>query len=356
MTPTLPRLLPALLLGVLAVAPSFAPAQPEPTKQPPGGAWTRPAALRQGDTIAFVAPAGPADPEKVGKAKERFEQMGFKVKVPPTLPTRKDRYLAGSDEERAAEFNAAVKDPGVQAVFAVKGGYGLTRILDRIDYAAVRANPKVIAGFSDLTALHLAVAKKCRLVTFHAPMSQYGLYRDDGGFKYSSDLFWRAVRADRYPKDGGGYTIPLAAGGPEPYSLVRGKARGRLVGGNLTLVGATMGTPYEVESDGNILLLEDTGEKGYRIDRLLSQLRLAGHLDKFAGFILGTFDGADEAELRTILREYFAGRKVPVIANFPVGHTAFNATLPHGGLVEVDTNAMTVAVLEAPVALGPAGP
>jgi muramoyltetrapeptide carboxypeptidase len=124
------------------------------------------------------------------------------------------------------------------------------------------------------------------------------------------------------------------------------------VGGNLTLVGATMGTPYEVEPDGNILLLEDTGEKGYRIDRLLSQLKLAGHLDRFAGFILGTFDGADEAELEAVFRDYFAGRKVPVIVNFPVGHTAFNATFPHGGLVELDADALSVRVAEAPVDLG----
>ncbi|MBN9524443.1 LD-carboxypeptidase [bacterium] len=344
MTRRLALLLP--VLAALALPDTPAPAQPTPA------AWTRPAALKPGDTIAFVAPAGPADPERVGKAKEKFEAMGFQVKVPPTLTQRKYLYLAGTDVERAAEFNAAVKDKSVQAVFAIKGGYGLTRILDRIDYAAVRANPKVIAGFSDLTALHLAIAKKCRLITFHAPMPQYGLYRDDGGFGYSNDLFWRTVRADRYPKAGGGYAVPVPADGPQPRRLAGGKARGRLVGGNLTLVGATMGTPYEVEPDGNILLLEDTGEKGYRIDRLLSQLKLAGHLDKFAGFILGTFDGADEAELAAIFRDYFAGRKVPVIVNFPVGHTAFNATFPHGGLVELDADALTVRVAETPVELG----
>ena len=121
--------------------------------------------------------------------------MGFKVKLPPTLTKRKDRYLAGSDEDRAAEFNAAVKDRDVQAIFAIKGGYGLTRILDQIDYKAISANPKIICGFSDLTALHLAIARKCRLVTFHSPMPQYGLYRDEAGFNYSNDFFWRTIRA-----------------------------------------------------------------------------------------------------------------------------------------------------------------
>lgn len=338
------RLAPAL--AALAAA---LPLVPAPAREPLE--WTRPAGLRPGDTIAFVAPAGPADAAKVGKAKERFEKMGFKVKVPPTLTARKDRYLAGSDEERAAEFNAAIKDKSAQAVFAVKGGYGLTRILHLIDYAAIRDNPKVIVGFSDLTALHLAVARKCRLVTLHAPMPQYGLYRDDAGFGYSSDVFWRTVRADKYPKVGGGFTIPLPADGPKPRKLAGGKAKGRLVGGNLTLVGATMGTPYEIEAEGNILFLEDTGEKAYRIDRVLAQLRLSGHLDKFAGFVLGTFDGADEAELAAVFRDYFAGRKVPVVADFPVGHTPFNATLPHGGLAELDADAGTVKLLEPPILL-----
>ena len=352
MIATVIRSLPVLALVALAGSPALplAPQKNAPATERPE--WLRPAALRAGDTIAFVAPAGPADAEKVAKAKERFEKMGFKVKVPPTLTARRDRYLAGSDEDRAAEFNAAIKDKTVQAVFAIKGGYGLTRILDRIDYPAIRENPKIIAGFSDLTALHLAVAKKCRLVTFHAPMPQYGLYRDDDGFGYSSEVFWRTVRADKYPKGESGFTVPLPPTGPKPQGLVAGKAKGRLVGGNMTLVGATMGTPYEIEADGNILLLEDTGEKAYRIDRVFSQLQLAGLLGKFAGFVLGTFDGADEKELDTVVREYLGHRKVPVITNYPVGHTPFNATLPHGEVVEIDAEARTLRVLEAPVALG----
>lgn len=307
--------------------------------------WTRPAALKKGDTIAFVAPAGPADPERVAKAKARFESMGYTVKIPATLPTRADRYLAGTDAERAAEFNAAVTDKTVQAVFAVKGGYGLTRILDRLDYAAVRANPKLVCGFSDLTALHLAVAKNCRLVTFHAPMPQFGLWRDGDGFDYSNTLFWQTVTGGAK----GGFAVPLPAGRPKPTTVVAGRATGRLVGGNLSLVAATTGTPFAVEPAGNILLLEDTGEKGYRVDRMLSQLRLAGVLDRVAGVILGTFDGTDEAELTALVRDYFGRSKVPVVSNYPVGHTPFSATLPHGGRVQLDAGSATVTLLEPPV-------
>lgn len=345
---TVLRTLPVLgALALVAASPPHGAARPAPAADE----WIRPPALKAGDTIAFVAPAGPADPDKVRTARERFERMGFRVSVPPGLTERRDRYLAGPDDDRAAELNAAIRDRTVKAVFAVRGGYGLTRILDRIDYRALRENPKVVAGFSDLTALHLAVARECRLVTFHAPMPQASLYRDGGGHGYSSDLFWRTVRADKYPKGGAGYTIPLPADRPRPKCLAPGKARGRLVGGNLTLVAATVGTRYEIEPDGNILFVEDTGEAAYRVDRLLSQLRLAGLLGRFQGVVVGTFDGADGRELDAVLRDYFGGGKVPVITGFPVGHAAHNATLPHGGLAEIDAAVGTVRLLEAPVAV-----
>ncbi len=339
------------VVGALGVGTRAAAAGPTPP--PPPAAWTRPRGLRPGDTIAFVAPAGPATAERVEAAKARFERLGFRVSVPPSLASRKDRYLAGTDAERADEFNAAVRDTGVQAVFAVKGGYGLTRILDRIDYAAVRANPKVIAGFSDLTALHLAIAKECRLVTFHSPMPQFGLWRDDGAFAYSGDVFWRSVRADGFAATAaGGYALPLPAGWPRPQPLAPGVARGRLVGGNLSLVAATVGTRYQVEPDGAVLVLEDTGEAAYRVDRMLSQLRLAGLLDRFAAVVLGTFDGADEKELAAVFAGYFGRSRPPVLAGLPIGHLPHNATFPHGGTAEVDAVAGTVRVLEPGVTAG----
>jgi muramoyltetrapeptide carboxypeptidase len=313
--------------------------------------WLVPAALKPGDRIAFVAPAGPADPERVAKAKQRIEKLGFEVSLPPALTARRDRYLAGSDDDRAAEFNAAIKDTSVKAVFAIKGGYGLTRVLDKLDYAAVRANPKIICGYSDLTALHLAVFKKCKLVTFHSPMPQSNLWRDGGGFDYSNDLFWTTLRAEKSPFAKLPFVVPMPDNRPKLTALVKGKARGRLVGGNLSLVAATVGTPYQIEAAGNILLLEDTGEKGYRVDRMLSQLKLAGLLDQFAGVLLGTFDGTDEKELEALQKEYFGTLKVPVLANFPVGHTPFNATLPHGGMIELDADAGTVRIVESPVTL-----
>jgi len=310
--------------------------------------WVKPPALRPGDTVMLVAPAGPADKERVLQFVRLLEKKGFRVVVPKDL-FRRDRYLAGSDDERAAELNAAIRDPKVRAIFPCRGGYGLTRILDRIDYAALRKDPKIITVFSDLTALHLAVARKARVITFHSPMPEFDLRHEEGDYAYAARSFWRTLLASAYGKGEAGYAVEFPADGPKPVKLVGGKARGRLVGGNLTLICATLGTPYALEPKGNVLLLEDTGEAPYRVDRMLSQLRLAGVLDAVAGVVVGDFSKTDVKETDRVLREYLGKLKVPVVLNFPAGHTAKNATLPHGALVELDADAGSLRVVENPV-------
>jgi muramoyltetrapeptide carboxypeptidase len=311
--------------------------------------WVKPAALRPGDTIAFVAPAGPVRQEPIEKCAQLLEKMGFRVVLPKTL-FRKDGYLAGTDDERSAELNAAIRDPTVKAIFPCRGGYGLTRILDRIDYAAFRKNPKILIGFSDLTALHLAIARRAQVITFHAPVPQASLWRDDGDYAYAAKEFWRAVLADRYQGETG-YTISLPKGQPQPERLVAGKVRGRLTGGNLSLIAATLGTPYAIDAKGKILFVEDTGEAPYRVDRLFAQLRLAGVLDDAAGVIVGSFDKTDVREVAKVVRDYCAGLKKPVVINFPVGHTAWNATLPEGAVAELNADGPQVRILENPVLL-----
>jgi muramoyltetrapeptide carboxypeptidase len=247
-------------------------------------------------------------------------------------------------------LNTAIRDPNVKAIFPCRGGYGLSRILDRIDYAAFRKNPKVLIGFSDLTALHLAIARKARVITFHAPMPQASLWRDDGDYAYAAQGLWRAVLADRYRGETG-YVIDLPAGQTPPERLVGGTVRGRLVGGNLSLIAATLGTPYAIDAKGKILFLEDTGEAPYRVDRLFAQLRLAGVLDDAVGVIVGTFDKTDAREVAKVVRDYCAGLKKPVLSNFPVGHTVWNTTLPEGALAELNADLAQVRVLENPVVL-----
>ena len=338
-----------VLLGGLAaaLAPGTAGLQPAPAGQD----WVKAPALRAGDAILFVAPAGPPDKARVERCAELFRKLGFQVVLPKNL-FRKDGYLAGSDQERADELNAALRDPKVAGVFACCGGYGVTRILDKIDYAALRQNPKVLVGFSDLTALHLAVAAKAKVVTFHAPMPQASLWRDDSDYAFAHDALWRAVRADKYQgAKGPGYVVGVPATAPKPRRLVGGKATGRLVGGNLSLICATLGTPYALQAKGNILFLEDIGEAPYRVDRYFSQLRLAGVLDEVAGIVVGGFDKTDVKQVEQVVRGYCAGLKCPVILDFPVGHGVFNATLPHGALAELDADLVQLRVLEDPVRL-----
>lgn len=312
--------------------------------------WTKPRPLRPGDVIRFVAPASAGEIDGVRLAKALFESKGFKVVVPEGID-RKQGSFAGSDDERVAELNEALRDPDARAVFAIRGGYGLTRILDRVDYEALRQHPKIIVGYSDLTALHLAIGAKCRLVTFHGPMPLSNLKDESGDHKYAAYLFWNLIRNGRYADDPGiALMIPAPSPIEAPVALTPGKATGRLTGGNLSLIAATVGTPYQIETKGRIVFLEDTKEAAYRVDRMLCQLRLAGLLEAPAGVVLGAFDGADDAELAQVFRDYFAGRPYPVVTGFPVGHIPHNAVLPYGVPAELNAAAGTLRLLESPLA------
>ena len=316
------------------------------------GAWLRPKGLQKGDTIALVAPAGPIDLAKVETYVARLRQEGFRVDLPKGIDRRRG-YLAGTDDQRIDELNAAIRNPEVRAILSCRGGYGITRILDRVDYEALRRDPKIVAGFSDITGLHMAIARKIRLVTFHSPMPMYELYRKEPEFEFQTRSFRRALMAVEYPPGEVGYTIATPAVA-KPKAIVAGKARGRIWGGNLTLVCATLGTPYAIEPDGAILVLEDLDEPPYRVDRYLSQLRLTGVFDKVAGVIVGDFHAAKPEEnddVRAVLREYLGKLRVPVLEDFPVGHVPLNATLPHGAMAELDADAGTLRVLENPVEL-----
>jgi muramoyltetrapeptide carboxypeptidase len=339
-----------------------------------------PKALAPGDTIVFVAPAKYLDKERVALAKRRLEEMGFHVRLPDNL-FRKHGFLGGTDDERAAEINAAFADPDVDAIFPGTGGYGTTRIVDKLDYDLIRRNPKILVGFSDITGLHIAINQRTGLVTFHSPNPEWGLGVENNLSPFAAKWFWRALLPKNYafPSLAGrgkgrvvDYTIrtqPAASNGksgedaifdgvPNAVAFVKGKARGRLIGGNLSVLHALMGTPYEIQTDGKILFLEDVGEAPYRVDRMLSTLRLAGKFDRVAGVILGAFtardeepDWDDDASIDDVLRDYFAHRNVPVLAHFPVGHVRYNATLPIGARAELDATKQTLRLLEIPVRL-----
>jgi len=324
----------------------------------------KPAPIEPGDTIMFIAPAGDLNEKRMALAKQRLEDMGFITKQADDL-FRKHGYLAGTDERRAEELMQAFTDPQVDAIFPGTGGYGTTRILDRLDYKTIRKNPKMLIGFSDITGLHIAINQKAGLMTFHSPNPQYGLGSEGNFTDFSATYFWRAIlKSSYYDKDGNrlpeGWTYEYPEDVPAPQTLAPGKARGRLIGGNFSLVAPTMGTPYEIDTRGKILFLEDVGEAPYRIDRYLSNLRLAGKFDDLNGVILGKFTRTEKEDedpsafgIRTVFEQYFADLGVPVIYDFPAGHHRFNATLPIGAMVELDATEQgcRITVLENPVTL-----
>ena len=310
----------------------------------------RPTLLAPGDTIMFVAPASDLEEEKMLLAKERLEARGYRVKMRDDL-FAVECYLAGSDQRRAEELMQAFLDPEVQAIFPGAGGYGTMRILDRLDYPAIRVHPKPLIGFSDITALHLAIQRRAGLITFHSPSPMWGLGNEDGLTPFSAEYFWKALEEPVAE----GYTVDPGDGVPQPVCLGRGRARGRLTGGNLSMISALEGTPFAVDARDAILLLEDTREAPYRVDRMLRQLQLAGKLATLRGAVLGQFTQRfkrEDAETddpgysaEGVLRQYFEPLGIPVLMNFPVGHHSMNATLPLGGQVEVDARRCRLRVL-----------
>lgn len=334
-----------------------------------------PKALSPGDTVMIVAPAKYLDERRVELAKKRLEDIGFKVRIPAGL-FRKNGFLGGTDDERAAELMDAFADPKVNAIFPGTGGYGTTRIVDKLDYDVIRRNPKILVGFSDITGLHIAINQKTGLVTFHSPNPEWGLGVDRNLSPFAAKWFWRALLAKNYVGAGGpqsqaGYTIlthasadedpksaELFAEVPQVHTMHGGKGRGRLIGGNLSVVHAMMGTPFEIQTDGKILFLEDVGEEPYRVDRMLQTLRSAGKFEHVAGVILGQFTARkdeskwdDDASIDDVLRDFFGKLTVPVLSHFPIGHVRYNTTLPVGGLAELDADRQTVQLLENPVVL-----
>ena len=313
-----------------------------------------PQALQQGDTIALVAPASPVKRRRIETAIERLEAKGFRIKLYGDL-YRQHGYLAGDDATRAAELMAAFADPEVAAIFPARGGTGVTRLLDLLDYNVIRKNPKIVAGFSDITALHLALQSQTGLVTFHSPHPMDGIGVPDGLSDLTARTYWRALLAEEYSSERG-YEIPLTNQERESVvTLFPGKATGRIVGGNLALVVALMGTPYEIDTNENILLLEDINEQPYRIDRALSQLKLAGKLDTLAGILLGQFTKCEappddkSLTLDQVFQDYFAELDIPILQNYPIGHCRDNATLPLNIDTEMNADERCVKVLENPV-------
>ena len=312
----------------------------------------KPKSLRTGDAIGIVAPAGPVNRERMERAIGRIEARGFRTKAYGDI-FRSSGYLAGDDSTRAAEFMAAFADPVTSAVWCARGGYGVMRFFHRIDFDVIRSSPKVFVGFSDITALHNAIHQQTGLVTFHGPNLQDGFGKPEEMPTASEAALWRLLRSDSQKLPSQGYIYDLNCVPSSPPNCIHGGiVSARLTGGNLAVISGMLGTPYEIETSGCVLFLEDVSERVYRLDRYLSQLRLAGKFDSLAGVLLGSFspDEGDQAdyqqEIDRLMTEFFAPLGVPVIAGFPAGHENVNLALPIGGLIKLDADALQVTLLE----------
>ncbi|MBO0494558.1 LD-carboxypeptidase [Pseudomonas sp. Marseille-Q1929] len=284
-------------------------------------------ALRPEGTIALIAPAGPAalDVEKVG---QWMRARGYDLRIFPGVYER-DGYLAGSDQTRLSDLHRAFADPDIDAIFCLRGGYGTPRLLDGLDFDLLRAHPKPFVGYSDITAVHLAISRYAGFVTFHGPMLNADLLGDKQPPTEFSLL--SMLRGDL----GTGSVLAHPVAYPLT-TIAPGIACGRLLGGNLSMIAAVMGTPYEIDAEGIILLIEDVNEPIYRIDRLLTHLRLAGKLAQVAGVLVGDVAGVDPMALERLLKQTFEPLCIPVLAGWRSGHCDPNLTLPMGALVRLD--------------------
>lgn len=307
-------------------------------------ATLKPAALNVGDTIAISSPAGAVwEDAQIEKFVSILESSGFKVKLGQTLK-EKYGYFAGTDELRASEINKFFLDKEVKAIFCMKGGWGCARILDKLNYDVIKNNPKIIMGFSDITSLLIAITSKTGLVTFHGPVGNSG-WND-----FTIDYVKR-VLADKeivsyaYPEDDT----------DKHYTITEGKAKGILVGGNLTVLAGMIGSDYLPDWKNKILFLEETGEEPYRIDRMLTQLRLAGVLKNISGFVFGKCVKCEAEEpekaftLQQVLEQHIKPLGIPAFYGAMIGHIVNKYTVPIGINAEIDASTGILKLLEPAV-------
>lgn len=293
----------------------------------------KPPKLQKGEAVGVIAPAGPVTPSEIQPGINLLESFGYKVIVSPHLYQRQG-YVAGDDETRLQDLNAMVENRDVKVIFCARGGYGTLRLLEKIDFDLIRMNPKIIVGYSDITALLLAIYKKTGLVTFHGTTIKELSKNRNRNLASFLDL----VSSDKTGK------VDLANG----ITLAPGKVQGTLLGGNLSLICHLVGTPFMPSLKKSILFVEEKEEPLYRVDRMMTHLRLSGQLKGLVGLIAGTFeDCGDISSINGVLRDTLSDLQIPVVSGLPVGHGLENISLPIGVQASLDTEAMILSITES---------
>jgi len=308
----------------------------------------KPPPLTPGANIALVAPSGPCPDKSLDAAISYLEQRGYQITLGTHL-RQQQHYLAGSDVDRATDLIMAFNAPTIQAIFCVRCGYGSTRLLDQLDYARIRRNPKIVVGFSDTTGLHLALYARCNLVGFTGVLAGTDLCQVQPD-PFTTTALWRALT---WPQSLG--AIPL---GHDPITVIHsGSASGPLVGGCLSLLVSLLGTPYMPSLEGASLFLEDIGEAPYRIDRMLNQLRLAGIFSQINGLILGQFKDcftpehdSSSPQIEELITLWNKDLDIPIIAGIPYGHFKRRLVLPIGIQAQLDTQPPALTLQEPALA------
>lgn len=314
----------------------------------------KPDRLNFGDTIGIIAPASaPPDPKAVDRAVAALERFGFQPKLSKHVRARLG-FLAGTDRQRATDLMAMFADKKVKAIICLRGGYGSARLLDRLDYDVIRRNPKILSGYSDITSLHCALMRKVNLISIHAPMLN-GALADPKVPEFTKKSFFRTVmEATPAGSICEGYD-------KKDISILRGGVvEGRLIGGNLSLICASLGTPFAPSFKGRILFFEDISEKPYRLDRMLTHLWNAGVFSQVAGVAVGVNQDCNDPDAKPggeyrqsgadVVKERLSELRVPVVTGLPFGHVDLNATIPVGVMARLDGKRGDLIITEAAVA------
>ncbi|MFH1051816.1 MAG: LD-carboxypeptidase [bacterium] len=306
-----------------------------------------PKGLKPGSKMAVIAPASHASIWELRNMMTAMKQLGIVLEIGETIKNYKIdyRYFSAPDDVRLKEFMSYIQRDDIDAIMTVRGGYGVMRILDKLDFDVICQNPKIIIGFSDITALLNAVYKRCNVITFHGPVGV-------SSFNTFSTNSFREILFSN------GEFQPLVYKDNNIKTISPGKATGRLVGGNLTMLVSTLGSPYEVETEDSILFIEEVSEDPYKLDRMLTQLDISNKLQKCAGIMFGSYPTLDKKyyfypNLSYTAREVIESRmkklNIPAVIGIPVGHLASQWTMPIGVKAELDATKGTLTILEPAV-------